>query len=266
MDNIRSYASVNRDYRAGWCTYYYEFADVPEVEFFSGGINSKTPKASALWRQGNLLYFGFEQSPRELNETGRAMLVNAIVYISRFTEDRPIDVTPSVFAGEPIPRTRRRAKRVFFSDDYKLEWATGYYTPATLASFNWRDRAVAKAWYEKADVWLHPGPGNLLEVDEEARGLGIPFNEPAFFPRAISAMKDGGKSIIAASVMARYAPQGPGEKATVAQWQQWWKNHSPYLFYSEMAGYRWYVDPLAKKRGIPTKDLRGLARADVSTR
>ena len=33
------------------------------------------------WRQGNLLHFGFEQSPAELNQNGRALLVNAIVYI-----------------------------------------------------------------------------------------------------------------------------------------------------------------------------------------
>ena len=67
------------DYHRGWCSYYYEFADVPEAEYFCGGINEKTPRASAVWRQGNLLHFGFEQSPVELNATGRALLVNAIV-------------------------------------------------------------------------------------------------------------------------------------------------------------------------------------------
>ena len=46
----------------------------PEVEILCGGINDKTARAAGLWRQGNLLHFGFEQSPAELNETGRVML------------------------------------------------------------------------------------------------------------------------------------------------------------------------------------------------
>ena len=89
VDNIRRFETVINDCARGWCTYYYEFATVPEVELFCGGVNEKTPRASALWRQGNLLHFGFEQSPKEMNEIGRALLVNSIVYISRFSEDRP---------------------------------------------------------------------------------------------------------------------------------------------------------------------------------
>jgi hypothetical protein len=100
VDNIRNYHTVINDYQRGWSTHYFKFADMPEVEIFCGGINEQTPRSAAFWRQGNLLHFGFEQSPSELNETGRAMLVNAVVYISRFTEDRPIDVTPSVFGPE----------------------------------------------------------------------------------------------------------------------------------------------------------------------
>ena len=45
-------------------------------------------------------------------------------------------------------------------------------------------------------------------------------------------------------------------------WSGWYLAHEPYLFYSEWGGYRWYVDPLAKRRGVPTKDLRGSKRAD----
>src|SRR6185436_8371345 len=109
VNNIKQFETVLRDYRPpGWSTHYYEFADMPEVEIFSGGINEQTPRSSAFWRQGNLLHFGFEQSPAEMNDAGRAMLVNGIVYISRFTEDRPIDITPSVFAKEKIGTSRRR--------------------------------------------------------------------------------------------------------------------------------------------------------------
>ena len=93
---------LQRSYRDGWCVYTYEHVQAPELEIICGGVNAKTHMASAIWRQGNLLHFGFEQSPGELNGTGRALLVNSICYISRFTEDRPIVRTPKSF--RPLDR------------------------------------------------------------------------------------------------------------------------------------------------------------------
>jgi len=54
-----------------------------------GGKNSKVPEYAAIWRQGHLLHFGFHQTPAELNTNGQSMLINSILYIARFTEDRP---------------------------------------------------------------------------------------------------------------------------------------------------------------------------------
>ena len=262
VDDIRRFDSVINDYARGWCTYFYEFANVPEVDFFCGGVNEKTPRASAVWRQGNLLHFGFEQTPKEMNDAGRALLVNAIAYISRFTEDLPIDETPSVFGSEKIATSRRRARAYFFNDQYQLEWATNVFSPAALASFKWQDRAAGKAWFESAQPWLHPGPGNLLEIDAEVKSLGTPFDSADFFPKTIAALRADKTRTPAASALARYAPDGPGANANAQQWEKWWKENSPYLFYSELGCYRWYVDPLARKRGVPTKDLRGSFRAD----
>ena len=94
-----------RRWNAGWCTHARDFDVYPDVEFLAGGVNHQTPTSAGLWRQGNLLHFGFEQSPEEMNDLGKLLLLNAIVYISHFTEDRPIAVTPSPFAG-PVARSR----------------------------------------------------------------------------------------------------------------------------------------------------------------
>ena len=40
----------------GWCSYSSDFSRNPDVEWFCGGVNHKTPTAGALWRQGNLLH------------------------------------------------------------------------------------------------------------------------------------------------------------------------------------------------------------------
>lgn len=279
VDNITNFHTVINNYQRGWATHYYEFADMPEVEVFSGGINEQTPRSAAFWRQGNLLHFGFEQSPAEMNETGRAMLVNAITYISRFTEDRPIDVTPSVFGQEKIAVSRNRAKGYF--TNYPRE-VTNVFSAATLATFDWQNAIKPKAgfellvarddkknapnateWFESARPWLHPNAGNFLEIDTEAKSLGVPFDAPDFLPKTIAALRDEKTKSTASVLLTRYVFQPFGTNTSADKWEKWWQENSPYLFYSELGGYRWYIDPLAKKRGIPTKDLRGALRADV---
>src|SRR5688572_5122584 len=122
-------ADYQKQWAAGWCTYSFDFARNPDVEFFCGGVNHKTPTAAGCWRQGHLLHFGFEQSPAELNDEGRHLLLNAIAYISRFTEDRPIAITPSIFAG-PVARSRAAMVRNLGQADYKLEWIKDSIAPA----------------------------------------------------------------------------------------------------------------------------------------
>jgi dipeptidyl aminopeptidase/acylaminoacyl peptidase len=48
-----------------------------------------------------------------------------------------------------------------------------------------------------------------------------------------------------------------------AGWRPWWEENKPYLFFSDTGGYRWYIDPLAKKKAVPTKELQGSARASL---
>ncbi len=263
INGITQFETVIRDNPRGWSSHYFEYADMPEVEEFSGGINEQTARSAAFWRQGNLLHFGFEESPRRLNAVGKAMLVNAVVYISRFTEDRPIDISPSVFGEEKIGISRRRLANYFTNSEPHPDWAKGELSPSTLASFNWHDPMQAKAWLQTNVMWLHPGSGNLLEVDADAQSLGVPFDSPEFLPKTIAALQQEKTKAVAATLLARYVNGGPGNDA--AAWTKWWQENGPYVFYSELGCYHWYIDPLAKKRGIPTKDLRGPARADKAS-
>jgi hypothetical protein len=259
IDNIQNYDRVIEDYARGWSTHYFEFADMPEVEIFCGGINEQTPESSAFWRQGNLLHFGFEQSPTQLNRIGRAMLLNGIAYISRFTEDRPIDVTLSPFGKEQVGISRRRARGCL---NNHMDRVTRAISASTLAMFNWHDQAVGIAWMKTNSVWLHPNSENLLEIDTEARSLGVHFDDPGFLPATIAVLHNEKNKTVAMRLLCRYAPEGPGANADVASWEAWWHENSPYLFYSELGCYQWYIDPLAKNRKVPTASLRGPARAD----
>jgi hypothetical protein len=252
-----------KSWAAGWCSYSYDFGRYPDVEFFCGGVNHKTPTAAGCWRQGNLLHFGFEQSPMEMNDEGRKLLLNAIAYISRFTEDRPIAVTPSVFAG-PVAKSRVGFVRNLRHEEYKLEWIKDAIAPELwskeLSSLS-REKMIA--WMEENGRYLHPKANQQLELDADLVAAGVSFDQPAFFGWAVANLRRGGAAAEHASrLLERYVPIGP-KTADPEQWKMWWQDNEPYAFASDSSDYRWYVDPLAKKRGVPTAELRGEKRADI---
>src|SRR5439155_15483357 len=170
-----------RKWSAGWCTYPDGFDENPDIEVFCGGENEKMARAAACWRQGNLLHFGFEQSPAELNENGRRLLLNCIAYISRFTEDRPIAVTPSVFAGPAaLPRTYIDRRIIGKNDPKELEWML---TPELFRKISDMTQDQMRSWHKKNLSYLHPSDTaeKRLEIDREALALEARIGELEFF-------------------------------------------------------------------------------------
>src|SRR3954452_15875350 len=111
--------------------------------------------------------------------------------------------------------------------------------------------------------FLHAGVDGKLEVDSDALQFGQTTNEFAFFARAIEALNDPKQSELTRTLLARYVPEGPGLEATPERWRSWLEENKSYLFFSDAGGYRWYLDPLAKKRGLPSDKLHGTDRATL---
>lgn len=246
----------------GWCSYLYRHAESPESEFLCGGINTKTAKAAGLWRQGNLLHFGFEQSPAELNETGRALLVNAVAYIARFTEDRPITEVVSPFVG-PAPHDRAAVLRALTHPDLGLPYLKYILAEPLYEELAEHTDDERLAWYRKYEGYLHGDENGKLAIDDTALAFGIPPNTSEFIETATSVLKSGKNAGEARKLLVQYVPDGPAGEGSAKEWSSWWRENKPYLFFSDSGGYRWYIDPLAKSRSIPTAQLRGPARADV---
>ncbi len=251
-----------KDRTPGWCTYTYEHEQAPELEVLCGGINSKTPKAGAVWRQGQLLHFGFDLAPAEMSNAGRALLVNSIAYIARFTEDRPIVRTPCVFTQGTRMFDRDAIARRLQGSDEDLKALEYYLSKETYAKLKGKTRAQLVEWFKGARDYLHAGDGQGLCVDAQARSFGVPPASPEFFSKAIAEL--GNQGPLVRRLLARYAPEGPGADAKAEKWRAWWEENRQYLFFSDTGGYRWYIDPLAKRRRVPTAELRGPARATRS--
>jgi hypothetical protein len=246
----------------GWCCYDREMALAPEVEILCGGVNAKYSTAAALWRQGNLMHYGFDLTPDEMNPWGKALLINAISYIARFTEDRPIMETPSPFAGnDAIPRSTIE-RFITGRGAGGWDYLASEFNQETLRAAKVKDMATFAAWYSTVRDYLHPDESGLMTVDRDAEAAKLNPGRPEFFDRAIADLdRRGVEAERARRMLRRYAPEGPGLEATAQEWKAWWSANSDYLFFGEIGGYRWYIDPLAKARGVPTSRLRGEARA-----
>ncbi|MCI0541082.1 MAG: hypothetical protein L0Z50_38255 [Verrucomicrobiales bacterium] len=250
----------SRQWAPGWTTYTDHFENNPDIEVFCGGENEKYATAAAVWRQGNLLHFGFEQTPTELNENGRRLLLNAIAYISRFTEDKPLAVTPSVFAGPAaLPRTYIDRRILGKSDLKELEWML---VPELYARISGMRREEMRSWHKENRSYLHPSntAEKRLEIDQAALALKAHIDELVFFRQCIDNLA-GEKADTARKLLKRYAPAGTENLQSRSDWQSWFAENEAYLFFSDQADYRWYIDALAKKRNIPSAQLRGPARA-----
>ena len=83
------------------------------------------------------------------------------------------------------------------------------------------------------------------------------------FDRALAALGEPARAPLARRLLNRYAPGQLEAEASAEMWREWLRKNRPYLFFSDAGGYRWYLDPLAKRRGIPSERLRGPARATL---
>jgi len=255
-------ADRDRRWSAGWCAHARDFEKYPDVEFLCGGVNHQTPTSAGLWRQGNLLHFGFEQSPEEMNESGKLLLLNAIAYISHFTEDRPIAITPSPFAG-PVARSRSTLARWLRNPEYRMESCKSLLAPETWAKVSERpDRETMAQWADENSQFLHPYEDQLLEIDDDLLASGVAFDQPEFFDKALADLRSDDAALVgrAQRLLERYVPTGPLGGDSQA-WGSWWKENRRFAFASDAGDYRWYIDPLAKKRGTPISEMRGPQRA-----
>jgi hypothetical protein len=254
-------AAENTRSTPGWCTYTRDMSEAPEIEVFCGGINAKTATAAAIWRQGNLLHYGFDIASDEMNDMGKALLVDAITYIARFTGDRPIMQTPSPFAGQDFI-TRTRVEQVIRRGGDWWDYLRSYFDKGTLTAAGVKDFAAFVKWYPTVRDYLATNAEGLLSVDRDAQAMLLNPGRREFFDRAIAELyRPRAEAERARRMLERYAPEGPGRDAMPRAWADWWQANADYLFFGEVGGYRWYLDPLAKARGVPTARLRGPARA-----
>ena len=241
---------------SGWCTYTHPHGSAPELEEICGGVNSKTPKAGAIWRQGHLMHFGFEESPDQLNENGNALLVNSICYISKFVDDRVNFRTPSIFYSHKSFTDRDVLTRLLKRDESYFRRRVKYYSSEDLFDKIIKlERQQRGDWLKKILPFISIDEQGKLTIDSVAQSLDLSTSEHSFFEKAASLLdQEDEDSKKVRELLQRYAPDGPNANNSQGKdWLGWHKANSKFLFFSDAGGYRWYIDRLAKKRGVSTE-------------
>lgn len=242
----------------GWCTTGGQVMG-PEIEIVCGGINTKQPTYAGVWRQGNLLHFGFEPSPAGLAPNGRKLLLNGITYISRFVTDRPLVRVRSMFD------TLGPQASVAWLEHYLAEDGDEVKGLADLFADPWRQRIAAldgeaaRAFVQQRRGALY-GEGVKFLFDEEALTLGLDLREPATLIQ-LADQVGGEQDATARRLLSRLLPDGPGADTTPNNWRNWLRARTRSLCHDPQS-HVFRIDPLAQSRRADSASLRGAARAD----
>ncbi len=112
------------------------------------------------------------------------------------------------------------------------------------------DGAAYAQWYDKNAGWLYPtSEGYYLDLDEDARTLGIANNDKAILDRCITMLEKGEEEGLARRVLHRYTLC---RFATAQEWRQWFEAYKDKLFFSESGGFLWLVN--TQDRSVPGND------------
>ena len=219
------------------------FEDSPECERIAGGVNSKGPSAVAIGRQANMLHWGFYCAPDRMTESARSVFLNAIVYMRQFEGEQPLVPKWSMARGWKLQWLETW---VAFSPAERAQTDKGlvaYYlkhVPADLSAGE-MDAATVRAWWQTNQAYLVARKGGFIEVDADLVGLGVGNQDIALFTALADKLEAAPDDPTALRIAARYLPAEV--KATARAIREFHGQNEGHLFFSDVGGYRWFVDP-----------------------
>ena len=212
-----------------------QFLDADDSEIISGGINMKGDHGVALVREANLFLWGPIANPSRMTEEARRTFVNTIVYMKQFDGAKQ-----TVWRG-----LQGRQELETLLGMKNLRWLG-----AERAYDNFLPDLVAKdgdsiekyrAYYSPNVGYVHQPHGAIwFEIDQDAKSLGIPNNDPRLLDKCVALLSDPTQAPKALRLLQRYT----GLSLTDAKaWQDWLKQNRGKLYFSDSYDYRFFTGP-----------------------
>lgn len=216
------------------------FEDSPDAEAISGGSNSKGPTSVALGRHGNWFLWGFAGDPKQMTESGRRVFINAVCWMKRFDGRKPL-VERLRTSREAIPLYVRYALK--YEKIQEQEWFRNTFG-VEVRERTGLEAGKLEAWYlENAEIVRSDGSGFVADPDVKA--LGVSNRKLEFVDALAARLGKDGKDALALRLAGRYLPGAPAEAGALKAWVA---ENRAFLFFSDVGGFRWFVDENAKKK------------------
>jgi hypothetical protein len=240
----------------------YGFADSPDAEVISSGLNSKGPDSVALARHANFFLWGFSASPKDMTPEARKCFVNAVCYIKKFDGQRPIVrkvgrgytrrgalleayylrsvFDEAAFKSELPESLRNDAQQYARYRAAAMRVVDGCYPKELRRAFG-NDPEKYIAWTKENLEYLRfEGGDGKTVVDPDVKRLGLSNRKVELLERCVSMLKRGEDPDLALRILKRYTTE---DFVAARDWESWLAANRDRLFFTEVGGFKWLVAP-----------------------
>ena len=210
----------------------YGFADSPDAEVISSGLNGKGPDSVALGRHGNFFLWGFSGSPADMTPEARKCFVNSICYIKKFDGQKPfVKKTSSgrewslVYAGYMEQFANQDFVKTMFPEDVRKRLG--------------KDPAKYVSYYKENLEYLIPAQSGFA-VDEDVKGLGLSNRKVELLEQCVALLERGERTDTAFRILKRYTTESFGD---AQRWRSWLRENRNRIFFTDAGGFKFLVAP-----------------------
>lgn len=214
------------------------FADSPDAEIISSGLNSKGPESVALGRHANFFLWGFSGAPSEMTPEARKAFLNSICYIEKFKGQQPL-----------VRKTSISRDWVFLVIHYAMKDAKyaesilkpdGSFPEEVRKQFG-KDLKKYEVYYRTNVEFLYPSnSGNKirLAVDPDVHGLKLSNRKLELLDRCVTLLETDKE--LALRILKRYTTE---DFSTPEGWKVWLEQNRSRIFFTDTGGFKFMVTP-----------------------
>jgi hypothetical protein len=210
----------------------YGFADSPDAEVISSGLNGKGPDCVALGRHGNFFLWGFSAQPSDMTAEMRMCFVNTVHYIRKVNGQKPL-----------VRKTSSGREWALVCAGYLKQISDEQYLsqnfPEDLRKRLGKDPDKYIAYYKENLEYLHRA-GDHVVVDEDVQYLGLSNRKGELLERCVALLEKGEQPERALRVLKRYTTETFSE---AKPWRAWLDKNRSRLFFTDVGGYKFMVGP-----------------------
>ncbi len=163
--------------------------------------------------------------------------------------------------GETLTDWEESMLKMPSSPPWSRDRVIGWSAPPELRERLGTDWAAYTAYYTENRPYLHPVAAGEhrtgLDVDPDAKALGIANNTLAFLDRCVADLEAGKESERAQRVLLRYTNEA---FTSPAEWRSWLGTNRDKLFFTEVGGFKFMVDinpaPIATAPNKPHAEIK----------